>query len=156
MGMTDARQPRLNFDGKRQTHTTDPDLGSQDTSGSALWDMGLDQSIKAMFLDLKNSLSTIDSKIEFLTSRMNRIKERVDKPENCIDNLETLTSVIVHDQAYAGKHLLRMEKVLEVTKNGNQYFFTDPKVTMKYSRKCDATKKLDLATSATNTGGYNN
>ncbi|KAJ1100856.1 hypothetical protein NDU88_005931 [Pleurodeles waltl] len=76
MGKTDQMQSKLNFDEKKcnQASQSVEDLLQEEHNPTT--------SVKALFLDLKHSLASINAKLDYLTEQTDHLKERVDPSEN--------------------------------------------------------------------------
>ncbi|KAJ1129929.1 hypothetical protein NDU88_008289 [Pleurodeles waltl] len=102
MGKADQRQANISFDGGRKkggAPTSQPEEKVVEEGTS-------DMSVKAMFLDLKNSLAEIDGKLDHLTEQMERIEAQVDDHDSCFEQLEARTSGL-EDQRHEYAQTLR-------------------------------------------------
>ncbi|KAJ1213984.1 hypothetical protein NDU88_001613 [Pleurodeles waltl] len=70
--------------------------------------------IREKILDLNNSLTATDTKIDLLADRFDRLKERVDGHGEQTTQLDGRTSTVEDDGVRTSKKSLQMEKVLEI------------------------------------------
>ncbi|KAJ1216458.1 hypothetical protein NDU88_004060 [Pleurodeles waltl] len=72
--------------------------------------------IRTMFLDLKHSLTTTDTKIGLLDDIFDHLKERVGLPDERKRQLEHRMSEMEDGHSATSEKLLRMERVLAVSR----------------------------------------
>ncbi|KAJ1122019.1 hypothetical protein NDU88_000525 [Pleurodeles waltl] len=109
MGKAEQWQAKIFFDGgRRKGGTPSSQMGEEVTEV-----VSSDMSVKAMFLELKTSLTSIDAKLDHLTEQLYRIMTRVDDHDSRLDRLEAPTSDMKDQRQGERAQLLQMEKVLE-------------------------------------------
>ncbi|KAJ1149924.1 hypothetical protein NDU88_002722 [Pleurodeles waltl] len=99
---------------------TEQDCSAHTSAEHLLGQSMQDMDIKEMLADVKDSLHTIDTKNDLLTSHIDHIKERVGEHNDCLDHLEYCTSDVEDSYATTSKHLFHMAKVLGVIKLKNE------------------------------------
>ncbi|KAJ1143939.1 hypothetical protein NDU88_010241 [Pleurodeles waltl] len=119
MGKSEQKQSKLLFEPRKNPRLLDRAGPEEDVSDLQEETMQ-SSSIKAMFLDLKQSLAGIDTKLDHLTDHMDRLKDRVDNHDLRLDQLEHRTSDLEDGRNSSVERLLQMEKVLEVVRNKNE------------------------------------
>ncbi|KAJ1106331.1 hypothetical protein NDU88_003732 [Pleurodeles waltl] len=87
MGKSDLKQIKLAFEGQKRSRQVGPVVEEP-----PLEDEPQLPSVKAMFMNLKNSLVAIDTKLGYLTDRMDRMKDRVDCHDTCLEQVEARVS----------------------------------------------------------------
>ena len=76
--------------------------------------------IVAMFSDLKDSLRTIDGKLDTLMYRMDRFQERADKQEGRLTEVESRVSTIEDSHRVLDTRLPEIQKELHLLKAKNE------------------------------------
>ncbi|KAJ1210316.1 hypothetical protein NDU88_005682 [Pleurodeles waltl] len=108
MGKADHKQSKLSFDAVKKS--VSPGRPRKDSVSEPLLDDDPVQSSsdEAMFMDLKQSLTTINSKTDQLIDRMNRLRKKVDDHDTKLDQLDCLTSDMDVEQQIYSERLLQM------------------------------------------------
>ncbi|KAJ1184473.1 hypothetical protein NDU88_001279 [Pleurodeles waltl] len=75
---------------------------------------------KELLMEVKSSLKTIDMNLDILTSRLDLMKQCVDKHESRLDHLENHASNVDDFHADTEEHLLKMDKDLDIIKAKNE------------------------------------
>ncbi|KAJ1211384.1 hypothetical protein NDU88_006744 [Pleurodeles waltl] len=116
MGKSEQRQSKLTFDGGKKRGGSSSSLLGDGPAAEG----GLDASVRAMFLDLKNSLAGINAKLDYVTEQLDRIKARVDDQNTRFDHLESRTSDLKDQHNDEREKLLQMERKLDIIHNKNE------------------------------------
>ncbi|KAJ1093448.1 hypothetical protein NDU88_006549 [Pleurodeles waltl] len=120
MGKSNARQSKMSCEQRCQTCIVDPEPEDARPRLGSLANPTQYSDVRSVFLDLKHRLTTIDTKIGLLTDKFDHLKDKVDKPDEGIDQLERCTLEVEDAQQASSKRLLQMAKVLEVIRNKNE------------------------------------
>ncbi|KAJ1197224.1 hypothetical protein NDU88_001086 [Pleurodeles waltl] len=78
MGKTDAKQKKLILDRRSKVRASEMSVAEDLQCSDGEENTPAETDIRTMFLDLKHSPTTIDTKIDLLTDRFDQLRERVD------------------------------------------------------------------------------
>ncbi|KAJ1178741.1 hypothetical protein NDU88_003983 [Pleurodeles waltl] len=79
MGKSNAKQSKVSFEQRHQTRTTDLELEDVWPRLGSSADTTQDPDVCSMFLDLKHSFNKMNTKMNLLMDRIDRLKDKVDK-----------------------------------------------------------------------------
>ncbi|KAJ1154154.1 hypothetical protein NDU88_006908 [Pleurodeles waltl] len=104
MGKADIKKSKLPFDQHQHKHMSESrgdDLLPNQGSGEH---PSQEPSIHAIFLDLKHSLTVIDTKMDLFADIFDCLKEKLDNHDECINQLVCRTLAVEDDSSAVGEN----------------------------------------------------
>ncbi|KAJ1173728.1 hypothetical protein NDU88_005554 [Pleurodeles waltl] len=120
MGKSDAKQAKIQFVTKK-TSSLQPEIMSNETTiqpelgGTS--EMG---EMKALLLTMQSSLSSIDTKMNNMNSRLDLQSNKLERQAGCITEAEQRISNVEDTVQAKSEQLLQMDKILQIIANKNE------------------------------------
>lgn len=111
MGKGDPKQPKIRFEQKRQARQNDQVCDNTELNAP---DTEQDIDIKALMLEVRSSLRSIDTKLDNMTSQLESVKTLVGTHETRLDCLENRHTECCEFQQEFKQHITNLEKEVEL------------------------------------------